>query len=98
MCTILMGCLVACFAAIAGLRGNSFMHVAKVPLTLTALAVLTLLALRKFDWAPGSLFSAAVDNSTAPDEYLEPGFWPYTAASAHSTHSAITWSSSSARP
>lgn len=80
VCTILMGCLVACFAAVAGLRGNSFMHVAKVPLTLTALAVLTLLALRKFDWAPGALFSAAVDNSTAPDEYLEPGFWPYTAS------------------
>jgi cation/acetate symporter len=28
VCTILMGCLVACFAAVAGLRGNSFMHVA----------------------------------------------------------------------
>ncbi|NEB04209.1 transporter [Streptomyces sp. SID13726] len=80
VCTILMGCLVACFAAVAGLRGNSFMHVAKVPLTLVTLAVITLLAVRKFDWDPGSLLSAAEDNSMAPDRYLEPGFWPYTAS------------------
>ncbi|MGQ4387645.1 sodium:solute symporter family transporter [Streptomyces sp. SAS_270] len=80
VCTILMGCLVACLAAVAGLRGNSFMHVAKVPLTLMALGVITLLALRKFDWNPGSLFSAAVNKSLAPDDYLRPGFWPYTAS------------------
>lgn len=80
VCTILMGCLVACFAAVAGLRGNSFMHIAKVPLTLMALAVITLLAVRKFDWEPGSLLSAAVENSMDPDKYLKPGFWPYTAS------------------
>ncbi|MGW4136005.1 sodium:solute symporter family transporter [Streptomyces mirabilis] len=80
VCTILMGCLVACFAAVAGLRGNSFMHVAKVPITLVTLAVITLLALRKFDWDPGSLLSAAVDKSMAPEDYLKPGFWPYTAS------------------
>ncbi|KUO07223.1 cation acetate symporter [Streptomyces sp. DSM 15324] len=79
VCTILMGCLVACFAAVAGLRGNSFMHVAKVPITLCALAVITLLALRKFDWDPQSLLSTAVDKSLAPNDYLRPGFWPYTA-------------------
>lgn len=80
VCTILMGCLVACFAAVAGLRGNSFMHVAKVPITLVTLAVITLLALRKFDWDPGSLLSTAVDKSMAPEDYLKPGFWPYTAS------------------
>ncbi|MFJ8024573.1 transporter [Streptomyces sp. NPDC096311] len=80
VCTILMGCLVACFAAVAGLRGNSFMHVAKVPITLVTLAVITLLALRKFDWDPGALLSTAVDKSMAPDDYLRPGFWPYTAS------------------
>ncbi|MFF2513801.1 transporter [Streptomyces sp. NPDC058086] len=80
VCTILMGCLVACFAAVAGLRGNSFMHVAKVPITLVTLAVITLMALRKFDWDPGSLLSTAVDKSMAPEDYLRPGFWPYTAS------------------
>ncbi|MFJ9908236.1 transporter [Streptomyces sp. NPDC101152] len=79
VCTILMGCLVACFAAVAGLRGNSFMHVAKVPITFFVLAVITLLALRKSDWDPGSLLSTAVDKSLTPDDYLRPGFWPYTA-------------------
>ncbi|MFG2953620.1 transporter [Streptomyces sp. NPDC048291] len=80
LCTVLMGCLVACFAAVAGLRGNSFLHVAKVPITLAALAVITLLALRRFDWNPDSLLSASVANSMAPDAYLRPGLWPYTAS------------------
>ncbi|MER5348638.1 transporter [Streptomyces mirabilis] len=79
LCTVLMGCLVACFAAVAGLRGNSFMHVAKVPVTLATLAVATALALRKFDWDPGSLLSAAVEKSTAQSEYLRPGLWPNSA-------------------
>ncbi|MFJ9151688.1 transporter [Streptomyces sp. NPDC102270] len=79
VCTILMGCLVACSAAVTGLRGNSFMHVAKVAIIFFALAVITLLALRKSDWDPGSLLSTAVGKSLAPDDYLRPGFWPYTA-------------------
>ncbi|MET7784415.1 cation acetate symporter [Streptomyces sp. NPDC005388] len=80
VCTVLMGCLVACFATVAGLRGNSFMHVAKVPIALATLAVITLLAVRKFEWDPGSLLSAAVGKSMAPDDYLRPGLWPYTAS------------------
>ncbi|MFG2732971.1 transporter [Streptomyces canus] len=80
LCTVLMGCLVACFAAVAGLKGNSFMHVAKVPITLATLAVITLLALREFAWDPGSLLSAAVEKSMAPHDYLRPGLWPYTAS------------------
>ncbi|WOX21616.1 sodium:solute symporter family transporter [Streptomyces solicathayae] len=78
VCTVLMGCLVACFAAVADLRGTSLLHVVKVPITLVTLAVLTLLALGKFAWDPGSLLSAAVNNSVAPDAYLSPGLWPYT--------------------
>ncbi|WP_225320884.1 sodium:solute symporter family transporter [Streptomyces luteolifulvus] len=78
-CTLLMGCLVACFAALAGLRGTSFIHVAKVPITLATLTLVTLLALRKFEWDPGSLLSAAVDRSVAPDRYLKPGLWLDTA-------------------
>ncbi|MEV6013511.1 transporter [Streptomyces sp. NPDC051976] len=79
LCTVLMGCLVSCFAAVAGLRGNSFMHVAKVPIALVTLAVVTLLAFRQFEWDPGSLLSSAVDKSIAPDDYLRPGLSPYTA-------------------
>jgi cation/acetate symporter len=80
LCTILMGCLVACFAAVAGLKGTSLMHALKVPLTLVTLAVVTVLALRKFSWDPGELLSAAVAKSVAPDDYLSPGMWPYTAS------------------
>lgn len=79
LCTVLMGCLIACFAAVSGLRGNSFMHVAKVPITLAALTVVTLLALRKFEWDPGALLSSAVEKSIAPDDYLSPGLSPSTA-------------------
>ncbi|MCF2129486.1 transporter [Strepomyces sp. STD 3.1] len=79
ICTVLMGCLVACFAAVSDLRGTSFMQVVKVPLTLLTLTVVTLLALAKSDWDPGALLSAAVTNSAAPDDYLSPRLWTYAA-------------------
>ncbi|MFE5896941.1 transporter [Streptomyces sp. NPDC056488] len=77
VCTIMIGGLVACFAVVAELRGTTFMHVVKVPLTLVTLAALVLLALRTFGWDPGDLLSAAVNGSIAPDAYLSPGLWPY---------------------
>ncbi|MGW6962383.1 sodium:solute symporter family transporter [Streptomyces chartreusis] len=78
LCTVLMGFLVACFAAVAGFRGNSFMQVAKLLISLATLAVVTLLALRKFEWHPGAVLTAAEEKSMAPDHYLSPGGWPYT--------------------
>ncbi|MFE5913533.1 transporter [Streptomyces wedmorensis] len=79
VCTVLMGCLVACFAAVADLRGTSFVQVVKVPVALLTLAVVTLLAVRKFSWDPGELLAAAVDRSASPDGYLSPGSWVHTA-------------------
>ncbi|MCZ0982357.1 hypothetical protein O1L60_35145 [Streptomyces diastatochromogenes] len=73
LCTVLMGCLVTCFAGVADLRGTSFVQVVKVPVTLVTLAVVALLALRKFSWSPGALLSAAVEQSTDPDAYLSRG-------------------------
>ncbi|MFF0011320.1 transporter [Streptomyces sp. NPDC005374] len=77
VCTVLMGSLVACFASLGGLRATSFMHIAKVPLVLVTLALLSLLSLRLFAWDPGDLLSTAVKNSVAPDRYLSPGLWQY---------------------
>ncbi|MFF9853942.1 sodium:solute symporter family transporter [Streptomyces litmocidini] len=79
LCTVLMGCLVACFAGVADLKGTSFVQVVKVPVTLVTLAVVTLLGLRKFSWSPGALLSAAVERSTDPDVYLRRGLWAHTA-------------------
>ncbi|MFB7234071.1 transporter [Streptomyces sp. NPDC056269] len=77
-CTVLMGCLITCFAAVADLRGTSFIQVVKVPVTLATLAVVALLALDTFSWDPGDMLSAATDRSTAPDQYLSPGLWAHT--------------------
>ncbi|MEU3855137.1 transporter [Streptomyces sp. NPDC029554] len=77
ICTVAVGFLVACFAAVADLRGTTFIHVVKVPLTLMAMALVTLLALKQFEWDPASLLSAAVNGSAVPDKYLSPGMWPY---------------------
>ncbi|WP_406864222.1 transporter [Streptomyces sp. HUAS MG47] len=77
-CTVLMGCLVAFFAAVADLRGTGFIQVVKVPVTLVTLAVVTLLALEKFSWSPGGLLDAAVEQSMAPDGYLSRGLWAHT--------------------
>ncbi|MEU9859492.1 transporter [Streptomyces sp. NPDC047971] len=78
-CTILMGCLVACFAAVADLRGTSFVQAIKVPVTLVTLVVVALLALKKFSWEPAGLLSAAVERSANPDGYLSRGLWAHTA-------------------
>ncbi|NWF24789.1 transporter [Streptomyces sp. PKU-EA00015] len=77
LCTVLMGGLVVCFAAVADFKGTSRIHVVKVVITLVTLAVLTVLSLRKFSWDAGSLLSAAVDKSVAPDDYLGPGLWAH---------------------
>ncbi|MYX96812.1 transporter [Streptomyces sp. SID486] len=79
VCTVLMGVLITCFAGVADLRGTSFVQVAKVPVALAALAALTLMALRLFDWSPEALLSAATDKSMSPDHYLSPGLWAHTA-------------------
>ncbi|MFF6872414.1 transporter [Streptomyces sp. S1] len=79
VCTVLMGFLVTCFAGVADLRGTSFVQVAKVPVALVTLATVTLLALRFFDWSPGSLLSAAMDTSVSPGGYLSPGLWQHSA-------------------
>ncbi|WP_234338167.1 sodium:solute symporter family transporter [Streptomyces sp. NRRL F-5727] len=79
VCTVLMGFLVTCFAGVADLRGTSFVQVAKVPVALVTLAAVTLLALRFFDWSPGSLLSAAMDQSVSPGGYLSPGLWEHSA-------------------
>ncbi|MFI8825040.1 transporter [Streptomyces sp. NPDC053431] len=78
-CTLLMGCLVACFAAVADLRGTTFVHVVKVVVTLAVLAAVTVPALGKFSWDPGDLLSAAVGKSMSPQGYLDHGLWAHTA-------------------
>ncbi|MEU6878479.1 transporter [Streptomyces sp. NPDC046712] len=77
-CTVLMGGLVACFAAVADLRGTGFVQVVKVPFTLVTLAVVTLLAMHEFSWSPAGLLTAAVEQSAAPDGYLSRGLWAHT--------------------
>ncbi|MGY3340326.1 cation/acetate symporter [Streptomyces filamentosus] len=79
VCTVMMGLLVMCFAGVADLRGTGFVQVVKVPVALVTLTAAILLALRRFDWSPASLLSAAVDGSTSPDGYLSPGLWAHSA-------------------
>ncbi|MEU3844048.1 transporter [Streptomyces sp. NPDC028635] len=77
LCTVLLGGLVVCFAAVADLRGTSRMQVAKVVITLVVLVALVALSLKRFSWDAGRLFSSAVDKSVAPDVYLHPGLWAH---------------------
>ncbi|MFB8273268.1 transporter [Streptomyces sp. NPDC055955] len=77
LCTVLMGGLVVCFAVVADLKGTSRMHMVKVVITLVTFGVLVVASLRKFSWDAGTLLSAAVDKSVAPDDYLSPGLWAH---------------------
>ncbi|MFI1655189.1 hypothetical protein ACH4ZU_09800 [Streptomyces sp. NPDC020472] len=63
----------------ADLHGTSFVQVVKVVVTLAVLALVGVLALRRFSWDPGGLLSAAAARSMSPQGYLKHGLWAHTA-------------------
>ncbi|MFC9266175.1 cation acetate symporter [Streptomyces zhihengii] len=76
-CTIMIGCLVTCFAAMTELKSATYIHVVKICLVLLTLGAITLLSLRALSWNPDDLLSTAANGSIAPAQYLTPGMWPY---------------------
>ncbi|OLO26057.1 transporter [Streptomyces sp. MNU77] len=74
VCTIAMGAFVTCVACLGGLKGTSLMHILKLAFVVVALAVISVLSLSHYSWDFGTLLSTAMEKSTAPENYLEPGF------------------------
>ncbi|WP_394815897.1 sodium/solute symporter [Streptomyces gibsoniae] len=72
-CIIGLGALMISYAAIGGMKGTALIQILKIVMLLgTGIAVAALI-LRRFDWDPGALLTAAAGNSGAGNAFLHSG-------------------------
>ncbi|MHA6758081.1 sodium/solute symporter [Streptacidiphilus sp. PAMC 29251] len=79
-CTVLIGVMMICAAAVGGMRGISLLQVVKTVLLLVALAVLVITLLVHLGWGPSALLQGAADGSGHPNGYYAPGLLLGTSA------------------
>ncbi|WAP59909.1 sodium/solute symporter [Streptomyces sp. S465] len=60
-CTVFIGSLMVCYAALGGMKGTGFIQILKTVLLFAAFVLLACLVLRRFSWNPATLFDAAAD-------------------------------------
>ncbi|WP_432009777.1 sodium:solute symporter family transporter [Streptomyces cucumeris] len=62
-CTIFIGSLMVCYAALGGMKGTGFIQIVKTFVLFAAFVLLAVLVLKRFSWNPVSLFGTAADAS-----------------------------------
>ncbi|MEU0003209.1 cation acetate symporter [Streptomyces sp. NPDC006314] len=72
-CVVGLGALMIAYAAIGGMKGTALIQMLKIVLLVGSGAMVALLILRRFDWDPGALFTAASRQSGAGPAYLRSG-------------------------
>ncbi|MEU6139217.1 cation acetate symporter [Streptomyces sp. NPDC047081] len=72
-CIIGLGALMISYAAIGGMKGTALIQMLKMVMLLGSGAVVAVLILRRFDWDPGALFSAAAAQSGVGSAFLHSG-------------------------
>ncbi|MER6469002.1 cation acetate symporter [Streptomyces collinus] len=72
-CVIGVGALMISYAAIGGMKGTALIQIAKIVLLVGSGAAVAVLILRRFDWDPGALFTAAAAQSGAGPAFLHSG-------------------------
>ncbi|WP_333778676.1 sodium/solute symporter [Streptomyces sp. IBSBF 3136] len=72
-CVIGVGALMISYAAIGGMKGTALIQIAKIVLLVGSGAAVAVLILRRFDWDPGALFTAAARQSGAGPAFLHSG-------------------------
>ncbi|MFF9153158.1 cation acetate symporter [Streptomyces sp. NPDC014846] len=72
-CVVGVGALMIAYAAIGGMKGTALIQILKIVMLVGSGAVVALLILRRFDWDPGALFTAASRQSGAGPAFLHSG-------------------------
>ncbi|MBX7552359.1 cation acetate symporter [Streptomyces sp. NPDC004232] len=72
-CVVALGALMIAYAAIGGMKGTALIQILKIVTLVGSGAVVAVLILRRFDWDPGALFSAAARRSGAGPAFLHSG-------------------------
>ncbi|GAA2191329.1 cation acetate symporter [Streptomyces bangladeshensis] len=81
-CVVGLGILMIAYAAIGGMKGTALIQILKIVLLMGSGAVVAALVLRRFDWDPGALFTAAAGQSGAGPAFLRSGLQFGTAPAA----------------
>ncbi|GGW29609.1 cation acetate symporter [Streptomyces lucensis JCM 4490] len=72
-CVVGLGTLMIAYAAIGGMKGTALIQILKIVMLFGSGALVALLILRRFDWDPGALFTAASRQSGAGPAFLRSG-------------------------
>ncbi|MFF5533981.1 cation acetate symporter [Streptomyces cinerochromogenes] len=72
-CVVGLGILMIAYAAIGGMKGTALIQIVKIVMLIGSGTVVALLVLRRFDWDPGTLFTAAAGQSGAGPAFLHSG-------------------------
>ncbi|MBA9004951.1 solute symporter family protein [Thermomonospora cellulosilytica] len=70
---VVVGLLMICFVMYGGMKGTTWVQIVKAALLMAGAAVLTVLVLARFGFAPGAMLSAAAEASGHGDDFLAPG-------------------------
>ncbi|MET9411574.1 cation acetate symporter [Streptomyces sp. NPDC002935] len=73
LCTVFIGVVVVCAAALTGMRGNTMLQMIKTLTVFVCMALLVLLLLHSIGWNPARLLSGAADRYPDPAAYFTPG-------------------------
>ncbi|NEB03515.1 cation acetate symporter [Streptomyces sp. SID13726] len=73
VCTVFIGAVMICYAALGGMKGTSLVQILKVAVVFTTMAVLALMVLAHYDWSVNALLDAAARGSGRGDAYYESG-------------------------
>ncbi|GGS49334.1 sodium/solute symporter [Streptomyces cinerochromogenes] len=72
-CVVGLGILMIAYAAIGGMKGTALIQIVKIVMLIGSGVMVALLVLRRFDWDPGALFTAAARQSGAGPAFLHSG-------------------------
>ncbi|MFJ5775179.1 cation acetate symporter [Streptomyces sp. NPDC093094] len=73
LCTVFIGAMMVCAAALTGMRGNTMLQMIKTLTVFVCMALLVVLLLRSTGWSPAGLLSDAIDRNFDPAGYFTPG-------------------------
>ncbi|MFE6366007.1 cation acetate symporter [Streptomyces sp. NPDC057806] len=73
LCTVFIGGMMVCAAALTGMRGNTMLQVVKTFTVFACMGLLAVLLLRSTGWSPARLVSEAIDGNADPAGYFTPG-------------------------
>ncbi|MFI9772522.1 cation acetate symporter [Streptomyces sp. NPDC052415] len=73
LCTVFIGGMMVCAAALTGMRGNTMLQVVKTFTVFVCMGLLVILLLRSTGWSPVRLLSDSIDGNADPAGYFAPG-------------------------